>query len=357
MTNLKQRADFTGKTIYVGMDVHLKSWDITICFDQQFIRSFHQLPSASKLIATLQRDYPNATFHCAYEAGFSGFGLHRQLTEAGLSCMVVNAADVPQTDKDRRTKTDRSDSKRIASALQAGLLHSIYIPDKLAESNRRLVRYRGQLLRDLQRSKVRVKHFLHQQDIVLPPPYNRNNWSNNFMAWLKAVPHECEMDKHTLGKMIEQVETQRKEITLLTKNIQELIHTTAYQETAKLLQSIPGIGPLTTATLLVEIVDIKRFPTFVQFNSFIGFCPGEHSSGEDERKGKIISRHHKTLRSLLIEAAWIAVKNDPALTLAYSQLKKTMTGKRAITRIARKLLNRIYHVWLKKEDYEKGIVK
>ena len=95
------------------MDVHLKSWDITICFDQQFIRSFHQLPSASKLIATLQRDYPNATFHCAYEAGFSGFGLHRQLTEAGLSCMVVNAADVPQADKDRRTKTDQRDSKRI----------------------------------------------------------------------------------------------------------------------------------------------------------------------------------------------------------------------------------------------------
>ena len=85
---LKQRADFIGKPIYVGMDVHLKSWDITICFDQQFIRSFHQLPSASKLIATLQRDYPNATFQCAYEAGFSGFGLHRQLTEAGLSCMV-----------------------------------------------------------------------------------------------------------------------------------------------------------------------------------------------------------------------------------------------------------------------------
>ena len=107
----------------------------------------------------------------------------------------------------------------------------------------------------------------------------------------------------------------------------------------------------------MEIADIKRFPTFAQLNSFIGFCPGEHSSGEDERKGRMISRHHKTLRSLLIEAAWVGVKNDPALTLAYNELKKKMTGKRAITRIARKLLNRIYHVWLKKEGYESGIVK
>lgn len=357
MTNLKQRADFTGKTIYVGMDVHLKSWDIALYLDQQHIRSFQQPPDSSKLISTLKRDYPNATFECAYEAGFSGFGLQRQLTEAGMSCIVVNAADVPQTDKGRKTKTDQGDSKRIGSALQAGLLHGIYVPDLLTESNRRLVRYRQQLLRDLQRSKVRVKHFLYQQSISLPAPYNRNNWSNNFIAWLKELPHENELDKHTLSKMIEQVETQRKEIALLTQKIQELLTNQQYKDTAPLLLNIPGVGPIIAATLLVEIADIKRFPSFVQLNSFIGFCPGEHSSGEEERKGSIISRHHKTLRCLLIEAAWMAMKKDPALTLAYSELKKKMTGKRAITRIARKLLNKIYHVWMKKEEYENGIVK
>jgi transposase len=357
MTNLKQRADFTGKSIYVGIDVHLKSWDISIYLDQQHIRSFHQPPDGSKLIATLQRDYPNAAFQCAYEAGFSGFGLQRQLTGAGINCIVVNAADVPQTDKGRKTKTDRSDSKRIASALQAGLLQGIYIPDLLTSSNRRLVRYRGQLLRDLQRSKVRVKSFLYEQNIALPTPYQRNNWSNKFVIWLKELPFANDLDKHTLTKMIEQVERQKQEVKLLTEKIQEMLSGQHYQTTAQLLQSIPGIGPLTTASLLVEIADIKRFPTFTQLNSFIGFCPSEHSSGEEERKGSIISRHHQTLRRLLIEAAWMAVKNDPALALAYSELKKKMTGKRAIIRIARKLLNRIYHVWLKKEEYEKGIVK
>ena len=152
MTNLQKGADFTDKFIYVGIDVHLKSWDVSIYFDQQYVRSFHQEPGASKLIGTLQRDYPNARFHCAYEAGFSGYSLQRQLTEAGMSCIVVNAADVPQTDKGRKTKTDRSDSRRIASALQARQLYPIYVPDKLTEGNRRLVRYRQQLLRDLQRS-------------------------------------------------------------------------------------------------------------------------------------------------------------------------------------------------------------
>lgn len=356
MTNLKQRADFTGKSIYVGIDVHLKSWDVSIWFDKEHLRSFRQPPEAAKLIATLKSDYPNADFHCAYEAGFSGYSLQRQLQDEHIHCMVVNAADVPQTDKARKTKTDRSDSKRIAIALQAGLLHPIYVPDKAAEGNRRLVRYRQQLLRDLQRSKVRVKHFLHQQGTELPSPYNTSNWSNKFIAWLKALPHENEMDKHTLYKMVEQIESQRKEVTLLSKKIQEMLLTPPYQELTPLLLSIPGVGQTTAATLLVELVDIKRFPSFAHLNSFIGLCPGEHSSGEGERKGHIISRHHKTLRSLLIEAAWIAIKHDPALALAYSELKKSMTGKRAITRIARKLLNRIYHVWLKKENYEKGTV-
>ncbi len=322
MTYLKQRADFIGKSIYAGIDVHLKSWDVSIWFGKEHLRSFQQPLGTAKLIATLKRDYPNADFHCAYEAGFSGYSLQRQLKEAGINCIVVNAADVLQTYKDRKTKTDRGDSKRIAQALQAGQLHPFYIPDKVTEGNRRLVRYRQQLSRDLQRSKVRVKHFLHHQGTVLPPPYDKNRWSNKFIAWLKELPHDNEMDKHTLSKMVEQIERQSNEVILLTQKVKEMLSTPTYQEMTPLLLSVPGIGPLTAATLLVELVDMKRFPSFAQLNSFIGFCPSEHSSGEGERKGHIISRHHKTLRSLLIEAAWIAIKHDPALTLAYSELKK-----------------------------------
>jgi transposase len=357
MTNLKQMADFAGKTIYVGVDVHLKSWDVSLYFDQQHLRSFQQPPDSSKLVTTLRRDYPNAFFECAYEAGFSGFSLQRQLTEAGIGCIVVHAADVPQTDKGRKTKNDRRDSKRIGSALQSGMLSGIHIPDKFTESNRRLVRYRQQLLRDLKRNKARLKHFLHQQNIILPEPYSGNNWGKGFIAWLKSLTFENEIDRHTLNKMIEQVEILTKENKMFIKKIRELLDTQAYKETGQLLLSIPGIGDIIAATLLVEIGDIRRFSTFSQFNSFIGLCPGEHSSGEEERKGSIISRHHKTLRALMIEAAWKAISKDPAFTLSYSSLTKRMTGKRAVIRIARKLLHRVYHVWMKKEEYEKGIVK
>jgi transposase len=357
MTNLKQSADFSGKTIYVGMDVHLKSWDISLYFDQQYLRSFHQPPQPEALAKTLKREYPNATFKCAYEAGFGGFWAQRKLQELGLSCMVVNAADVPQTDKGIRNKTDRSDSKRIGEALQGGLLHPIYIPAPETESDRRLVRYRHQLNADLTKAKVRIKSLLHHTGISLPAQYSKANWSQKFIQWLKELPIAHPSLQQTLQRMINQVEGLRKELTELTKQIRELLQSDGYKENAQLLLSIPGIGPLTAITLLVEIADIHRFETFTQFNSFIGFCPMQHSSGEDIKMGSITTRHHSALRSLLIEAAWVAVRIDPALTLSFSELKKRITAKRAIIRIARKLLNRIWHVWTKKEEYENGIIE
>lgn len=356
MTKVLQRADFSGKTIYVGMDVHLKSWNISVYHEQQLLRSFQQPPQPKVLATWLKDNYPNATYNCAYEAGFCGFWIQRELQQQGVHCMVVNAADVPQTDKGMRSKNDRNDARRIGAALQGGLLRGIYVPDTAIESDRRVVRYRQQLQRDLTRARTRIKSLLHQTGMHIPGHFQNANWSRLFVQWLKDLPLEHTSLRLTLNRMIAQEEQLRSEILPLNKTLRQLLQTERYQQAGALLLSIPGIGPITTITLLVEIDRIDRFSSFTQFNSFIGLCPSEHSSGEREHKGRITQRHHQALRSLMIEAAWVAIKHDPALTLAFNNLKKRMTAKRAIIRIARKLLNRLWHVWHKKEAYEKGIV-
>ena len=356
MTNLRQKVDYAGKKIFVGMDVHKKSWDISLYFEKQYLRSFHQPPDPGALVKTLQRDYPNATFQCAYEAGFSGFWIQRKLSQLGFSCIVVNPADVPQTDKGRRNKTDRVDSKRIGSSLENDDLEAIYVPDLEIDADRRLVRYRQQLIRDLTRAKLRIKSLLLYIGIDIPSQFCSGQWSNAFIDWLKNVTLEQPSLQKTLQPMICRVEGLRQELKALNKQMIELLNSNRYKKTSELLKSIPGIGSIVAVTLLVEVGNITRFNSFNQFNSFIGFCPEEHSTGEIERKGNITARRHSALRSLLIEAAWVAVRADPALTLAFSELKKKMTPKRAVIRIARKLLNRVWHVWTKKEEYEKGIV-
>lgn len=357
MTKIHQIADFTGQTINVGMDVHLKHWNITVYHNQQYLRKFQQEPVPQTLIKHLTAHYPNAHFKLAYETGFSGFWAQRVFAEAGMECLVVNAADVPQTDKGMRNKTDVTDSRRIGSALSGGLLKSVNIPSLELESDRTTVRYRHRLMADMTRSKTRIKSFLHKFGISIPLEFSNSKWTIAFLKWLKQIQLSFASAKLTLIRMIEQVEYLQSQLLQLTRDLRELIRNEKYNNQAKLLLSVPGIGALTALTFLTEIGDIKRFKTFYQFNSFIGLCPTEFSSGESERKGPLTPRHHALLRSLMIEMAWTAVRLDPSMTLAYNEYKNRMTGKRAIIRIARKMLSRIYYVLLKQHAYEKGVIK
>jgi len=356
MVKVQERADFSGKKIFVGMDVHSKNWNNAIYYEGQFLRSFHQPPKAEALVKLLKRDYPGAEYVCAYEAGFCGFWIQRELEMQGVKCIVVHAADVPQTDKRKHSKTDPNDSKGIGSALQAGLLKGIYVPDVVTEGNRKLIRYRQQVRKDLTRCRSRIKGLLHNIGIPLPSQFSIKNWSRAFIKWLQELQIEHQYIRYTLNSLVAQEAKLRAEILLLNKELKNLLQTDRYRKEGELLMGIPGIGTTTAITMLVEIGNIKRFSSFSEFNSFVGFYPSEYSSGEHERKGSIMPRHHRELRSLIVEAAWISVRLDPALTLAFGELKKRMTPKRAVISIARKLLNRIWHVWNKQEVYEKGLV-
>ena len=60
---------------------------------------------------------------------------------------------------------------------------------------------------------------------------------------------------------------------------------------------------------------------------------------------------------MLVEAAWQAIRKDPAMLDAYEQLTKRMKGSEAIIRIARKLLRRMRAVLISEQEYVKGIMK
>ena len=356
MLKVNQNLDFQGHTVYVGIDVHLKKWNISLYCDSQYLTTFTQPPTPQALRSLLIKNYPGAQYKCAYESGFCGYWIQRSLLKDNIDCIVVNAADVPQTDKGSKTKTDTNDSKRIAQSLQAGLLQSIYIPDDELEADRQLVRCNERFNSDLTRAKNRIKTFLYQLGITLPEQYSKCNWSNHFIGWLKELELRNVSAKTTLNHQVSMVELIRQQKLKVVKDIRVLISKERYTDAARFLFTVPGIGPITAASLLTEIGDIKRFHRFEHLNSFVGFYPSEFSSGEYVHKGKLIGRRNNRLRSLLIEAAWASVRSDPAMTKLYSDLKLKVGGKRAIIKIARKLLSRIRHVWIHKIEYQKGIL-
>ena len=83
------------------------------------------------LVDYLENDFPQGTYICAYEAGFSGFGLCEALMDRGIQCLVINAADIPTSDRDAEFKTDQRDATKIAKCLRSGEVHSIKSLDSL----------------------------------------------------------------------------------------------------------------------------------------------------------------------------------------------------------------------------------
>lgn len=344
--------------LYIGIDVHKRQWSVSIFTVHLHHKTFSQAPQPSVLKAYIDKHFSDGyQVYCAYEACKFGYWIQRELESYGYDCMVINPADVPTTNKESSEKTDPVDSRKIAKALKAGMLRGIYIPSPELEGHRQLFRYRKKLWGDLVRIKNRIKDKLISSGEGIPAKYDNPYWTKAFLHWLTEVELPSAAMRTTLDLLLKQYHQIHRHFLDTSIEVRKLQRLSRYKRDAKLLRQIPGIGPLTTVQLLVELGDINRFPNFRKFNSYIGLKPMTHSSGDNDRKGYMTYRSHQGLRSSIVECAWTAVQRDPALLKKYEQLLSNHTKKRAIVIIARKLLSRIYHVLKTKEPYVVGLIK
>ena len=353
---MKQKIkDFTGEDIYVGFDVHKKSWQVSIMTKHAMHKSFSQPPSVDALINYLRTNFSGGIYHSAYEAGFCGFGIHRELQKSGINSIVVNPADIPTTQKEQVQKEDKRDSRKIAKCLRNEELTGIYVPSVSVVEDRGLVRTRHLLVKDAVRYKQRIKSFLYFHGIHLPHEFDKiqTHWSNRFMKWLSTIEMAGTSGKQSIQSLINENIALRANILEVTHKIRALSRSECYKTNMELIQGIPGIGLITGMTFLTEIVTMERFASSDKLCSFIGLVPTMRSSGEKEIHGQITYRSNHLLRRMLIESSWVAIRYDPALMRSYHEYCKRMEPNKAIIRIARKLVNRIEFVLRNKQVYKK----
>lgn len=84
----RNELNFSGQNIYVGIDVHLKSWNVTILTGSLHHKTFTQPSSPSALVQYLRRNFPGGVYQSAYEAGFSGLWAHYELVKMGVNNIV-----------------------------------------------------------------------------------------------------------------------------------------------------------------------------------------------------------------------------------------------------------------------------
>lgn len=355
-TMQSNKLDFKGQNIYVGIDVHLKSWSVTVLSETSVLKKFSQDPKPEALHKFLATNYPGANYKSVYEAGFSGFWTHHKLTELGIDNIVVNPADVPTTSGEKLRKTDAVDSSKLARGLRAGELKGIYTPDSETLEMRSLIRLKNSITKDTTRQKNRIKSQLRYLGIEIPTEFTENScWSKRFIDWLKQVSMLTASGRRALDILIEQLEQLRKQKLEMTRELRMLSRTERFAEPLRLIMTVPGIGQVIGMVLLSEISDISRFDNAEQLAAYIGIIPMCHSSGEKDGTGDITVRGHAFMRWNLIQAAWVAIRQDPAMTLFFVENCKRMDKNKAIVKVARKLVNRIYFVMKRKQEYVNGV--
>ena len=175
------------QVVYIGIDLHKKQWKIAIYTGLYEYKVFSQSPDPGQLYRYLTEHFPGWRYVSVYEAGFSGFWIHESLTSLGIESHVINPADLPESQKDRRRKSDKRDARNLAKALRAGTLTGIYCPNRDWISLRSLVRHRSKLVKSQTSWKNRIKSYLAYQGILIPTQWAQRNWSGGFLRWLDGL--------------------------------------------------------------------------------------------------------------------------------------------------------------------------
>lgn len=351
-----RQLDFSGQDVFVSLDVHKRSWQVAIMVNDMMHKTFRQMPDVTLLVTYMRRNFPGARYHCVYEAGYCGFWIHDQLRAHGIHCMVINPADVPTTDKEKRGKTNPVDARKLVRGLRNGDLKPIYVPAQVAREDRSFLRTRKLVVAKQTRCKNQIKAMLSFYSIAVPDDIAERHWPRRYIAYLEALKFQSDSCTIALQVLLKELAHHRETLLSLTRMIRQLATTEPYALHVRNLVGIPCISTLTAMILLTELVEMARFHSLDRLASYVGLVPGENSSGDDRTITGITARKNPYLRWILIECAWVAVHKEPVLMQAFAELTKRMTKTRAIIRIARKILNRVRFVLKNEKPYVSSCV-
>ena len=289
-------------TTYVGIDAHKKDLFVAMLIGTEKTPVTWQLANEPRAVHRLVRKLERETagpIRVFYEAGPCGYALQRQVTTTRVSCDVVAPALIPRKPGER-VKTNRRDARRLAELGRAGLLTAVQPPTPEDEAVRDLARARDDAREDLQRCRHRLGKLLLRRGLH----FSGRNWTRAHRQWIDGLAwaHAAEravVDDYRLA--IDQTEARLQE---LDARLAEVAETAPYREPVGWLRCFRGIDTLTAMLILAELHDFRRFASAPALMAYLGLVPGEHSSGDKHRRGRITRTGNALVRRLLVETAW-----------------------------------------------------
>ena len=255
------------------------------------------------------------------------------LAEIGHELWVGDAAQI-RASYVRQQKTDKRDAAHIMKLLAEGRFPRIWMPSSEVRDLRQLLLHRYKLVIIRTRVKNELQHLCLNRGVQR----KRKLWSQAGQKLLRELPLQpwAARRRDDLLRLMAMLDQQIDPLDAAVKA--EALR----DKMALLLQTQPGVGPVTSLAYVLTMGDVSRFPRGKQVASYLGLIPREHSSGGRQKLGSITKQGNRMLRMLLVEAAQTTVRLDPGFRKQY--LHRCHQKPKGVAKLAaaRKLAVRLY---------------
>ena len=329
-------------TTYVGIDAHKKDLFVAMLKGNEKTPVSWQLANDTRavhrLVRKLERETPGP-IRVFYEAGPCGYALQRQVTTSRVSCDVVAPALIPRKPGER-VKTNRRDARKLAELGRAELLTAVQPPTPEDEAVRDLARARDDAREDLQRCRHRLGKLLLRRGLH----YAGRNWTRAHRQWIDTLTWTHAAERAVVDDYLLAIDHTEARLQELDAGLAEIAETKPYREPVGWLRCFRGIDTLTAMLMLAELHDFRRFASAPALMAYLGLVPGEDSSGEKHRRGRITRTGNALVRRLLVETAW-HYQHRPSIGVALTRRRKGQPGRviaiadRAQQRLCRRFRN------------------
>lgn len=245
-----------------------------------------------------------------------------------------------------RIKTDVIDATVLARLYTSGFLPEVWIPDEATLSLRRQVTRRTQIVRQRTRLKTMVQSILHAH--LVPPCPHADLFGPRGRAWLLAQPLPSD-ESDAVARHLREYDRLSEDLKVVER---ELAREARADANVTRLMTIPGIDMVVAVGLIAAIGPVARFAGPDRLVAYLGLNPSVHQSGSGKpRHGRITKQGRTHARSMLVEAAWQAVRGPGPLRAFFQRVSGRRGPHIAAVAVARKLAVIIWHLLTRGEDY------
>jgi transposase len=329
---------------FFGIDVHLEFCEVAVAEGGK-VSQVGRIASTPGAIREFARGLGGED-QVVLDASGSVMAIARIVRESNVGRVIVSNAAQTRAISHARVKSDRFDAAMLARLLSAGMLSEVWVPDEATLALRRRVARRSALVR----ARTRIKNEVHAvvMRCLLGRPPVSDLFGRKGRVWLaeQTLPEE---EAETVAGCLRQIDFLDGEIALLDQKIAE--QALAWPGLCRLL-TIPGVDIGTAAAVIAAVGDITRFQSPGQLVAYLGLDPKVRQSGsEPARYGHISKRGNAQARSMLVEAAWIAIRSPGPLRAFGERVRARRGAQVAAVAVARKLVVLCWHLLTKDEDY------